>query len=218
MDKQKRTTYIYTCPQCNREYKTTHKHQKTCSKKCMALSFQKPKTKEVKTIYKCVDCGLTLERYGKRCIECNKKKNREKSYQSFLIRPFHERSCKWCGALFTPERLCGNYECCCPEHKELWAKSMKKSDKHNRKAKIRKAYVAPVSIRDIYQRDKGICQLCGKKVNLKDEWPSLMCASIDHIIPLSLGGTHEPKNVQLAHFMCNTLKGNRSAHEQLRLC
>jgi len=33
--------------------------------------------------------------------------------------------------------------------------------------------------------------------------------SIDHIMPLSLGGKHIRANVQLTHLICNLKKGNR---------
>jgi 5-methylcytosine-specific restriction endonuclease McrA len=41
--------------------------------------------------------------------------------------------------------------------------------------------------------------------------------SIDHIVPLSLGGHNTKANVQLAHLGCNISKGNRGGGEQLRL-
>jgi 5-methylcytosine-specific restriction endonuclease McrA len=44
-----------------------------------------------------------------------------------------------------------------------------------------------------------------------------MGPSLDHIVPVSLGGTHTWANVQLAHLRCNVSKGNRPANEQLRL-
>jgi 5-methylcytosine-specific restriction endonuclease McrA len=30
----------------------------------------------------------------------------------------------------------------------------------------------------------------------------------DHIVPLAQGGTHEPANVQCAHFLCNSIKSD----------
>jgi 5-methylcytosine-specific restriction endonuclease McrA len=36
-----------------------------------------------------------------------------------------------------------------------------------------------------------------------------MSPTIDHILPLARGGTHEPSNVQAAHFGCNAAKGAR---------
>jgi hypothetical protein len=62
---------------------------------------------------------------------------------------------------------------------------------------------------DIYNRDNWICQICKKPVDKRLSFPNPNCASIDHLIPLSRGGTHESVNVQLAHLSCNTSKGNR---------
>jgi hypothetical protein len=62
---------------------------------------------------------------------------------------------------------------------------------------------------DIYERDSWICQLCDKPVNPKLSFPNPGCASLDHVIPLSRGGSHKTTNVQLAHLRCNTSRGNR---------
>ena len=59
----------------------------------------------------------------------------------------------------------------------------------------------PYKVEDIIARDRGLCGLCGKKVAKADQ-------SIDHILPLSLGGADAPHNVQLAHIRCNQQKGN----------
>ncbi|WP_354596069.1 HNH endonuclease signature motif containing protein [Streptomyces sp. JL1001] len=34
------------------------------------------------------------------------------------------------------------------------------------------------------------------------------CASVDHVVPRALGGTHEPSNLQLAHLYCNQVKSD----------
>jgi 5-methylcytosine-specific restriction endonuclease McrA len=36
-----------------------------------------------------------------------------------------------------------------------------------------------------------------------------MSVSLDHVIPLSRGGNHEPGNVQCSHLACNVRKGAR---------
>lgn len=51
---------------------------------------------------------------------------------------------------------------------------------------------------EIWERDNGTCRLCGKKIDGDYH--------IDHIVPLALGGTHEPANCQLAHPACNQEK------------
>ena len=62
---------------------------------------------------------------------------------------------------------------------------------------------------DIYERDGWICQLCKKNVNPQLFFPNSACASLDHVIPLSRGGSHKATNVQLAHLRCNTSRGNK---------
>ncbi len=65
----------------------------------------------------------------------------------------------------------------------------------------------------IWDRDKGICQLCDLPVDpgLPYRDPetgkiNLMSKSIDHIIPVARGGAHSLENAQLAHFGCNQSK------------
>ena len=98
-------------------------------------------------------------------------------------------------------------------------KESQREQRRIRRARQKNAYVSRVSTKKIYERDKGICQICGKPIDLKCKPPHPMSLSIDHIIPLSLGGTHQPSNVQIAHMICNATKGNRiiDGGEQLRL-
>lgn len=73
---------------------------------------------------------------------------------------------------------------------------------NRRRARLLAAFVAPVDPVAIRDRDGGLCGICGSPVALADQ-------SMDHIIPLARGGTHEPANVQLAHRRCNSSKGAR---------
>jgi 5-methylcytosine-specific restriction endonuclease McrA len=41
--------------------------------------------------------------------------------------------------------------------------------------------------------------------------PEPLAPTIDHIVPVSKGGDDTRANVQLAHFRCNSVKGNREA-------
>lgn len=55
------------------------------------------------------------------------------------------------------------------------------------------------SLEEIYTRDHGICYLCGRDVD-RAQW------SMDHVIPVVLGGPHTRANVRLAHRSCNSRK------------
>lgn len=70
---------------------------------------------------------------------------------------------------------------------------------------------------EIFERDGWRCSICGKKVNRRFKWPNQMSASLDHIIPLSKGGTHTRDNVCCAHLQCNQLKNNSTVDQQMLL-
>lgn len=51
----------------------------------------------------------------------------------------------------------------------------------------------------VYIRDKGICQVCGKFVTIDN-------LSVDHIVPVSQGGTYDLTNLRCTCLRCNQLK------------
>jgi 5-methylcytosine-specific restriction endonuclease McrA len=66
----------------------------------------------------------------------------------------------------------------------------------------RGAFVERISRQRVFERDEGICGICGDPVDRDD-------FHIDHVISLSKGGKHSYGNVQVAHPSCNIAKGNR---------
>ena len=60
------------------------------------------------------------------------------------------------------------------------------------------------------RRDGTKCGICGQEVDLSLAYPDLMRGSVDHILPVALGGTHEDTNLQLAHLRCNMTKQARA--------
>jgi len=80
----------------------------------------------------------------------------------------------------------------------------KASHEAARRARKRAAYVEFVDRVTVYERDKGLCGICGQEVDRDD-------FHLDHIVPLSLGGAHSYANTQLAHPTCNQRKYNRTA-------
>lgn len=96
------------------------------------------------------------------------------------------------------------------EHRRKWSKANPEKVRENgarRRARKMNAYVAPVDREAIYKRDNYTCQLCGELVEMDEQHPHPMSPVIDHILPLARGGTHEPRNVQLTHSLCNQKKG-----------
>ncbi|MEL7043064.1 MAG: HNH endonuclease [Pseudomonadota bacterium] len=67
----------------------------------------------------------------------------------------------------------------------------------------------------MWTAQSGQCALCGRAM-LRNRFETVHArlwakhrATIDHILPVSKGGTDDPGNLQLAHAQCNKVKGNR---------
>ena len=78
-----------------------------------------------------------------------------------------------------------------------------------RRAVFKNAFVETVSREKVFERDGGVCGICGQKIDLDFVAPHPLSLSLDHVIPLTKGGTHTYGNVQVAHYGCNSRKGNR---------
>jgi hypothetical protein len=61
------------------------------------------------------------------------------------------------------------------------------------------------------QRDGDNCHLCGLPVPMTARKPHPLAAEVDHVLPISRGGTHAPENLALTHKTCNIAKGGRAA-------
>lgn len=96
------------------------------------------------------------------------------------------------------------------ESPDAWSER-RKANYHKRRAQKLGTQVEDLRPIDIYERDIWLCGLCMTPVDPESAWPDPMSPSLDHILPLSRGGTHTYENVQLAHLTCNVSKGNRVA-------
>jgi 5-methylcytosine-specific restriction endonuclease McrA len=72
-----------------------------------------------------------------------------------------------------------------------------------RKLKVRVEDVNPLVV---LERDDGICGICGADVDPQ-------AFEVDHVIPISRGGSHSYDNVQAAHGSCNRRKNARMPDE-----
>jgi 5-methylcytosine-specific restriction endonuclease McrA len=174
----------------------------------------------------CITCGKTFipkNRRTKYCsVTCRRKLQRQAEKIVKRIRdrekavPKTPRICHECGVMFTPKYGEKRRKFC---SRECMKRSIRRNNEHVWRQRIRDNAGEPVHKWQIILRDGGKCQICGRKVKVSKEVPHPLSPTLDHIIPLSKGGKHDPQNVRLAHFICNLKKkdGISDGGDQLRL-
>lgn len=202
-----------------------------CSDSCRVWAYRHPGSFR-RVARTCGHCGGSLahrEGSAKYCSTwCG-----DVARGSRLSAPLPDRLCEYarCGKPFQPS---SSRQRCCSERcgKRRWAEQARaegrtyrepwndrRRDRYHRRRALKKAAAtgAPVLLAAIAERDGWRCQLCGEDVNRQLVWPHPMSRSLDHVVPISMRGAHDPANVRLAHLRCNIAKGNRGGGEQLLL-
>lgn len=131
---------------------------------------------------------------GLKCIDCGEK------------REVYSQRCTECRVKHAsrPELL---------EAKKRW----KKLGKARRRAKGKAVISAPVSLADVISKYGKRCHICGKVVDVSTT-NEPHSATMDHIVPLSLGGWHDLSNLRPAHHLCNSLKGSSFTGQLMLTC
>lgn len=191
--------YTVTCPQCGKTTRVERAGNKYCSRRCSAInaviaSGRKPLNKQL-VVY-------TGPAFTRPAIHV-KTKNRLTSGQ-----------CRVCMTWFISTHADVT---CSPECSAAHQAQRTHIKMHRRRARKSQAYVSDVRRAEVFLRDGWRCHLCRKRIDPALLYPHPMSASIDHIIPLACGGTHEPSNVRAAHWICNSTKSDRGGGEQLLL-
>ena len=119
--------------------------------------------------------------------------------------------CGECGDVFLAWNKLRKY--CCKDCGELAAKRIASYNRGSDDRLDRSNIVdRDIDLRKLFERDHGICQICGERCDYSDYYYNdngVFIAgdkypSKDHIVPLSMGGKHAWNNVRLAHRQCNT--------------
>lgn len=72
--------------------------------------------------------------------------------------------------------------------------------------KVRRGPVVPFTRANIYARDRYVCQYCHRSYKVEQ-------LNLDHVIPVSQGGTRTWENIVTACLTCNVRKGGRTPDE-----
>lgn len=216
----------YVCKFCGIEYHPKDKRRNQyCTRECADKQRAADKLKRIETekerksIKFCPHCGIVHG--GKTQSYCSDKcrvelgRLRSRNYKREILKLNYKKSeCKCCGKQF--EQTLNNSKIYCSE--ECIKTNASSEARHKRRIRIkqngRKDY--GINLRRLIRKDNNTCHICGYSCDdsdfqiteegyfiVGDDYPS-----IDHVIPLSKGGTHTHDNVKLAHFKCNYIKSD----------
>lgn len=187
--------YLITCVVCGAEHQSARKDGKFCSDECRAVNY---KTR-----------GCTPPLPSRRSLARLKMMNASKGRSGRY--PWVCGTCSWCGGNFVARRPSGGAARFCSRNCSHYAVAAR------RRARKRGNGAEPYARQEIFRRDGWRCHICRKAVRRSVVAPHPLAPTIDHLVPIARGGADAPWNVATAHFLCNSIKGDRGGGEQLML-
>lgn len=188
--------------------------KKFCSKKCQEL--HRKETRAAFKIRTCAKCGKVFETQNNShycSLACSRAVLSERAKEKA-----QKFTCKKCGKEFTRVRRTGDTKdpvyCSrrCSGNGEVGkatTKVYKGKGSYRRRAKFYGVDYEPVKIMGIFAKHKWTCQICGCPTPESQRGTKCDNApEIDHIIPLSRGGSHTESNLQNTCRKCNREKGS----------
>jgi hypothetical protein len=223
------------CKQCGKEYTPKTKDRTTfCSRECCfankAESSQYAHNREAYLIRRREVEGEKRRRRSEELRPLREAKANESKAKQELAKQRREekqklkerqriRNCIICGMRYIAKNY--NQLCC---SRECSKKHTNHITEVNRRHKIRENGKIDynISLNGLIKRDKNVCHICGGRCNIHDavtdergnfivgeDYPT-----IDHVMPVSKGGTHTWNNIKLAHKRCNESKSDARLYEK----
>jgi len=167
------------------------------------------------TITTCEQCGKVFLRRGNHQKFCS-----DECYnKTHDIGQLIAKECIECGLEFKTYHDGTLY--CSDKCRSKRARRIHKISKDKRLRKNGKPDYS-ISLKKLYERDKGTCYICGCKCDPEDikiteegyyiagdSYPS-----IDHVLPIAKGGAHTWDNIKLACRHCNAVKSDNIFYEE----
>lgn len=197
---------LRTCEVCSSSYKPTYGAQRTCGRVCgrvLSSRSRRPKRGETCNVrwHECLICLKPISRPGVDYCSPTCRLVRYGSKAKPTTVP-----CADCGEDYST-KTAANGGVCKDCQKRAFRARFGSSDR--KRARYYQVAYEPIDRLRVYERDGWICGICEEPVLPDERSPHPLSPSLDHIIPISRGGDHLYGNVQCAHFLCNSLKGNR---------
>ncbi len=202
--------YQRTCEICGKQFETHNYTKRTCSKKCSSeltkIRWRRSGQKSNRKRY-----PRSRDEYNSFIkIQASQRQDTKRIEKEWFIASHTvQKTCEECGAIFycldTENRKTCSSEC-----------ARKYSNTQKDKRIPKKQRIDKISLKRLFIRDNGVCYLCGCKCDWTDwkiaksghKYPGDRYPTIEHVIPVSKGGTDSWGNVRLACAKCNQAKSD----------
>lgn len=212
-----------------RYYNTDVEVECSCCGRSMTVNTVRAKRDRVITCEQCKSDENELSKligshsniYYQQCKHCDKqwitKRNQVYKYCSGECRRkdnykpvIYKKKCAECSNFFDTTRTRKKF--CCVECSNRYKH---RADEYRRRIKmIENGEVHwSISIERLLKRDGNKCYICNELMNKGSDYNDDDYPNIEHVKPLSKGGTHTWDNVKLAHRKCNMEKGIKELSE-----
>lgn len=205
-----------TCEQCGKRWQqnksgSSRRSFRFCSHACSGIAHRGPRVQpepEFSPVYP-MHCSVCLLPFVARtkgprsesCV-CSERclKERERVRAAIKCKSRHiETTCQECGHSFTAfegRKYCSK-RCVVRVHKrtrKAWEKTRRRGER--------------VCFKAVWDLTGGRCYICDHLCYLTNKAPHPLAPTVEHKVPLSLGGEHTLQNCGIAHFICNAFKNN----------
>lgn len=200
------------CSKCKKEKKSNDFYDTSTANWCKLCykewHIERYKAEAEIETKKCKNCShfftMKIRKKTNFCSRNCKDLHRRKQDKLKRIASKQERTCLHCAKVITQERrsdamFCSN-DCNSKAH-QLQRKLRNRANEEGKRGYLRT---------EICKRDGWICQICKEPVEKTAHHPNPLAPSLDHIIPVSKGGSSDPSNLQLTHLRCNLKRGNKA--------
>jgi 5-methylcytosine-specific restriction endonuclease McrA len=186
------------CPTCGSVFESIRKPgrpRQYCSRRCNLDRGTARFTGRSVAAEPCARCGNLTQRGNRRAGHrtfCSRV-----CRETYALKPRRSGTCDQCRAPFTttqPQKRFCSADCRNDAKNGAWRSRPKRVHKYHRQK--------------VLERDDWRCYLCQKAIDRMLIWPHPQAATVDHVTPVSAGGSNALTNLRAAHWSCNEAKGD----------
>jgi len=204
-----------TCQKCGTEFVqkyTRGRPRLYCSDRCRQL-VQGANRRKPQERLSCLTCSQSFKAARSDQKYCSRQCAGVANTRKALLKRNQQfegsRACPDCGERFAIQQAKSSRKFCDE------CRRRRKQDTNARKSQKRRAAGRPVGLSDVVAARGRKCHICHRQIDLNLSGRHPQGPSIDHILPVSMGGTNDLANLNIAHRVCNTRRGNRGPAQMI---